>query len=205
MNTEIYLGKSSIFKPTHESAVLSEYGISEPYFINVGTIEPRKQGLTLLESFKHFCLKSIEPVQLVLVGQKGWKTEAFDAALEAHPYRDRIVQTGYVATEHLPVLYTHSKALIYPSEYEGFGLPIVEALACGTAVIAADNSSLREIGEGSALFFPTGDAQALCERMEDVFAIQEDQSGQYLQQAAKFDWEHTARKFWEKAANVVRG
>ncbi|MEL7426860.1 MAG: glycosyltransferase family 1 protein [Bacteroidota bacterium] len=204
-NTAIYLGKSSIFKPTHDSAVLNDYRITEPYFINVGTIEPRKQGLTLLEAFKRFCLKTDKQVQLVLVGQKGWKTEVFDAALAEHPFRDRIVQTGYAATAHLPVLYTHSEALIYPSEYEGFGLPIVEALACGTAVVAADNSSLREIGEGSALFFPTGDALALSEKMQEVYENKEDFSEKHMAQAAKFDWEHTARKFWQECESVVKG
>ncbi|MEO0725259.1 MAG: glycosyltransferase family 1 protein [Bacteroidota bacterium] len=204
-NTAIYLGKSTIFKPTPNSAVLTNYGIAEPYFINVGTIEPRKQGLTLLAAFKHFCLKADKPVQLVLVGQKGWKTEAFDAALAEHPFKDRIIQTGHVATAHLPVLYTHSRALIYPSEYEGFGLPIVEALACGTAVIAADNSSLREIGEGSALFFPTGDTLALSEKMQEIYETKIDSSEKYIAQAAKFDWEHTARKFWEECEKVVQG
>ncbi len=204
-NTAIYLGKSPIYKPVYQSGVLQEYGIDKPYFLNVGTIEPRKQGVTLLESFKLFCLKKQQPYLLVLVGQKGWKTEAFDAALEQHPYKDRIIQTGYVPLEHLPILYTHAQALIYPSEYEGFGLPIIEALACGTAVIAADNSSLREIGEGSAHFFPTGDATALSKMMSEVITETDDHSAAYQQHAAQYDWEHTARRFWEETEKVVKG
>ena len=204
-NTAIYLGKSPIFKPTHQPEIIASYGITEPYFLNVGTIEPRKQGLTLLESFKQFCLKNKTPVLLVIVGQKGWKTEAFEEALTQHPYKDRIIQTGYVPAEHLPVLYTHAEALIYPSEYEGFGLPIVEALACGTAVIAADNSSLREIGEGSAQFFPTGDVAALCTRMEEIIEMEEDLSTKYTEHAAQFNWERTAQEFWTQIEKIVRG
>lgn len=201
--TAIYLGRGEAFKPTRDQSILDHYKLSEPYFITVGTIEPRKQLNTLLEAFKTFCSNNDSVVNLLIVGQKGWKTERFEEALANHPFKNRIRVTGYVPGNHLPVLYTHSQALIYPSEYEGFGLPIVEALACGTAVITADNSSLREIGEGSALFFPTADAAALANCMEKILRVPHDKQ-KYIAHAAQFSWDTTARLFWNKVGEMVR-
>ncbi len=200
-STAIYLGRGEAFRPTRNDAVLRQYSLNKPYFISVGTIEPRKQLNTLLESYKTFCLNNNNWINLLIVGQKGWKTEEFDEALASHPFRDRIALSGYVPADHLPILYTHSQALIYPSEYEGFGLPIIEALACGTAVITADNSSLREIGEGSALFFPTGDAQALAQCMKEALATAYD-SKKFIEHAARFSWGNTAQLFWQKVEEV---
>lgn len=203
-NTAIHLGRGVAFKSTQDPSILTQYQLEQPYFINVGTIEPRKQLTTLLKAFKTFCLSKSSRFQLLIVGQRGWKTEEFDEALDQHPFRDRIVLSGYVPAEHLPILYTHAEALIYPSEYEGFGLPLIEAFACGTAVITAENSSLKEIGEGSALFFPTGDAEALAACMEKILK-QENRTEEYLTHAAKFSWDSTAKRFWQKVTELVEG
>jgi glycosyltransferase involved in cell wall biosynthesis len=158
-------------------------------------VEPRKNLLTLLTAFKLFCLKNpTSNQQLILVGELGWKAEALVQALENHPFRARIIRLGYVDFADLPILYTHSKALIYPSEYEGFGLPIIEALACGTPVIAAKNSSLVEIGEGAAIFFPTHDAQALSEKMARVIA-QPPSKELLILHATQFSWTACASGF----------
>lgn len=201
-STAIYLGRGEAFKPTRDQSILAQYQLTEPYFISVGTIEPRKQLDTLLEAYKTFCLQNDNAAKLLIVGQRGWKTERFDEALDNHPFRDRIVLSGYVPADHLPILYTQSEALIYPSEYEGFGLPIIEALACGTAVITASNSSLQEIGEGSALFFPTGDAQVLAQCMENVLKTEHD-SKKFIEHAARFSWENTAQLFWQKVEEIA--
>lgn len=133
----------------------AQYEITEPYFLFVGTIEPRKNLTFFLGAYRRFRERFPARVQLVIIGQKGWKSETFFGALEQHPYRDDIVLTGYVPLELLGQAYTHALALVYPSIYEGFGFPVVEALACGTNVICPDNSSLPEVGGDLAYYYPT--------------------------------------------------
>ncbi|PSR12083.1 MAG: hypothetical protein DA408_14380 [Bacteroidetes bacterium] len=186
--SHVYLGRHAAFKPTCNAARIAELGIKLPYFLNVGTLEPRKNLLTLLAAFELFCLKNAgSNQQLILVGELGWKAEPLVQTLDNHPFKTRIQRLGYVKFTDLPILYTHSQALIYPSEYEGFGLPIIEALACGTPVIAAQNSSLAEIGEGAVVFFPTHDAQALSEEMEQVVR-QPPPKEPLIEHAAQFSW-----------------
>ena len=202
----IHLGKHSSFKPTQQADRLKQLGIHSPYFMYVGTIEPRKNLLTLLKSFEIFCTDN-KAVDLVIVGQLGWKSEAFKAALKNHPFRDRIHLTGFVAFSDLPILYTHSIALIYPSEYEGFGLPIIEALACGTQVIAAHNSSLIEIGEEAAIFFETHNSKDLCEKMlyaQDVnMKFSEKEFNKRIKHATKFSWNRCAELFLKKVSEII--
>lgn len=201
----LYLGKHSEFRPTKNPARLKELGITKPYFIYVGTIEPRKNLELLLKAFATFCLESKEQdIELVFAGQMGWKSAGFQEALAKHPYRDKIKLLGFVAFLDLPILYTHAIALVYPSKYEGFGLPIIEALACGTDVITAKNSSLKEIGEGVAFFFETDEVASLVARMEEVFYSEEDRSLKNQQDSEKFSWEQCAHVFWQNVQEVVK-
>lgn len=198
----LYLGKHPSFQPTYNPERVGELGISTPYFLFVGTLEPRKNLVLLLKSFSTFCLKNTA-TDLVIVGQAGWKNQAFVDALANHPYRNRIKILGYVPFADLPVLYTHSTALIYPSQYEGFGLPIVEALACGTSVITAKNSSLAEIGEGAAFFFATHDAADLTAKMHQVNNFEGCRFTANQQHAARFSWESCAASFWTRIEEIT--
>ncbi len=200
----LYLGKNAAFKPTKNIDRINELGITKPYFIYVGTIEPRKNLELLLSSFETFCSNNNQEVELVIAGQMGWKSAGFQQSLAEHPYRNKIKLLGFVAFSDLPILYTHATALIYPSRYEGFGLPIIEALACGTDVITAKNSSLKEIGEGAAFFFKTDDAASLVRRMEEIFCSNEDRSLKNQQHGQKFSWEQCAANFWQKVLEVVK-
>lgn len=151
----IYLGYSDNFRPKEDEKVLIKYNIQQPYFLYVGTIEPRKNLLLLLDAFQHFKSQTGAEYQLVLVGKRGWKSESFFQQLERHPYRKDIVLCGYVAFKELPVFYTMCQRFIYPSIYEGFGLPIVEARACGARCIVARNSSLIEVSGAQSAYFET--------------------------------------------------
>ncbi len=164
----IPLGKGVQFKPSPSREFLDEYDIDAPYWLSVGTIEPRKNLEFLLGVYATFRAMHPARVQLVIVGQRGWKSESFYAALEVHPNRADILLTGFIEKHHLPQAYTHALALIYPSIYEGFGLPIVEALACGTSVICPANSSLTEVGGELAYYFETNDQAGLLQQMQTV-------------------------------------
>lgn len=200
--SHLYLGKHHSFKPVYNKLIINNLQINTPYFLFVGTLEPRKNLLLLLRAFKTFCIKNKASFQLVLVGSMGWKNEELKKVLEAHPYRENIKQLGYVDAAVLPVVYTHAKALIYPSQYEGFGLPIIEAMACGTNVITARNSSLKEIGEEVAFFFNTQDEKDLHQQMEEVIKYPVSKE-LLIAHAEKFSWLDCAKGFIDQCERIV--
>ena len=191
------LGKDSIFVPVNDFEVPAKYGIDQPYFLFVGTIEPRKNLITLLSAFEQYKSRTGESVKLVLVGQKGWKSEPFYEALCRSEYRDEIILPGYVAKADLPYLYSHAMAFVYPSLYEGFGLPVLEAMSCGTPCILSNTSSLPEVGGPDALYFQPKDVATLSDHMASVQEenVRLQMRAAHLKQAAVFNWTRTARLF----------
>jgi len=148
----------------------------------------------------------IQKGKLPVAGGKGWKTESFYEALEAHPFREDILLTGFVDKRHLIELYTHATALVYPSLYEGFGFPILEALSCGSRVICSNNSSLPEVGGDLALYFPPEDEAALLEQMKVALVEGTDDEFRQraLQHAHTFSWEKHAFQFMETIQNAFQ-
>jgi glycosyltransferase involved in cell wall biosynthesis len=184
------------FRPAAEGPeALAEYGIHPPYLLYVGTLEPRKNLPRALRAFARIAA-SYPDCRFVLVGQRGW---SYDDVLResARPeLRARVLLPGYVAEAHLPLLYTHAAAFVYPSLYEGFGFPVVEAMACGTPVITSRSSSLAEIAEGAALVVDPLDEDALMEAMAAVLAdagLRADLRARGLARVAQYSWEQTAR------------
>ncbi|MBP6335124.1 MAG: glycosyltransferase family 4 protein [Bacteroidia bacterium] len=195
----IHPGVREIFKPEENSIVLENYKIQKSYFLFVGTIEPRKNLLTLLEAFRVFKTKSDSSFTLVIAGGNGWKSESFFEKLKDHPFRNDILCLGYVELSELPALYTQAVALIYPSLYEGFGLPIIEAMSCGTPVICADNSSLPEAGGDVAFYFDASDPVALSEQMIRVAGdpnLKKRMQLSMQEHVQRFDWNNFAAEFW---------
>lgn len=196
----IYPGKGKYFKPEINTSVLEKFKIEPPYFLVVGTIEPRKNLLMLLEAYRIFLEKNHNGACLIITGGTGWKSEPFFEALKNHPDKNKIICTGFVEDDELPALYSHAIALIYPSVYEGFGLPIVEAMSCGTPVIAADNSSLKEAGGDGAIYFNSSDPKSLAQNM---FILQNDPvtrstlSKKAILHSEKFNWDIFAKEFWK--------
>lgn len=142
------------------TAVLNYYRIDFPYFVAVATIEPRKNLEALLAAFLQlYASHSIADIGLVLVGQQGWKNSRFTKIIaQARVLGVRIVTTGYVPDTALPALYNGAIAMVMPSLYEGFGMPVLEARYCGAQVVASDVSEIREAGGDGVIYIePTVD------------------------------------------------
>jgi glycosyltransferase involved in cell wall biosynthesis len=165
---KIYPGVRTDFGAEPDYDVIRKYNLTSGYFLFVGTIEPRKGLGTLLEAFRIYKSIAGNNRQLVIAGGKGWKADDFYVQLESHPFRSDIHVIGYIPTNELPSVYKGATALIYPSLYEGFGFPVVEALMFGKPVITSRNSSLTEAGSDLALYFETGQVQQLADQMMDV-------------------------------------
>ncbi|MDH3649383.1 MAG: glycosyltransferase family 4 protein [Saprospiraceae bacterium] len=139
-----------------------------PYFLTVGTIEPRKNHITIIKAFESFCSQN-EDHYLVITGKRGWKSAAFYQHYKRSPCRDRIILTEFVTDEQLTDLYTHSFAFVFASAYEGFGLPILEAMQAGIPLLLSRISSSQEIvQENHALWFDPFDSEKLANQMTDL-------------------------------------
>ena len=193
----ILLGKNGAFKPKSDIGILLRHKINQPYILFVGTLEPRKNLLTLIESFNIFKTQTGLKHQLVLIGKNGWKSAEIIEAIEQSSYNSDIMILGYVSREELPVFYSMAEIFVYPSIYEGFGLPVLEAMACGTPVITSCVSSLPEIGGSAVLYTDPHSVDQLTAHMVRLCSNSEERQkyGRLgLGQSAKFSWEKTARK-----------
>lgn len=192
----VYPGVGAQYRPLpieQVDAFRHKNGLPDKFLLHVGTLQPRKNIPILLEALAR--LKQSD-VHLYLVGGKGWLFDEIFARVVALGLQDQVHFTGYVADEDLPFWYNAATLLIFPSLYEGFGMPIVEAMACGTAVICADSSSLPEAGGTAAVLFDPHDAQGLADRITAVLhnpTQQATMQAEGYNQAQKFSWQQSGQ------------
>jgi glycosyltransferase involved in cell wall biosynthesis len=193
--TTVLLGKDALFRPCEDANVLRRYGIRRPYLLYLGTLEPRKNVATLIRAFDDFKTRTGMPHQLVLAGAMGWKVRSILEAIEHSAFQSEIVVPGFVGRTEKPVLYSMAELFVYPSEYEGFGLPVLEAMACGTPVITSNTSSLPEVG-GSAVHYVSPESADQLSKQISVLCsdpgLRETCRRKGLDQARQFSWEKTA-------------
>lgn len=184
-------------------AVRDTYGIPDgPYLLSVCTLEPRKNIDHVIRCFVRLVKEQkINDLSLVLAGGKGWKDEkifeALDAMRQEQHLKERVVVTGYAPDEDLSPLYSGALAFVYPSLYEGFGLPPLEAMQCGTPVITSNTSSLPEVVGEAGIMLRPHDEDALCAAMLTLYsdgARRAELSSRALERAAQFSWQHCAQR-----------
>ncbi len=207
----IYGGVSRLFRPVSEADVRDEcrrrYSLPDRFLLNVGTIEPRKNLLRLLEAFR---LLSADPRfqhDLVIAGGRGWRDASIQEALASFSRRTRVVVTGRVERAHLPALYSMADVFVHPSLYEGFGLPVVEAMACGTPVVTSNVSSLPEVaGEAALLVDPESveEIAAAIRRLVEDSHLADSLRERGFERARAFSWESAAGKTLEVFGQVVQ-
>jgi glycosyltransferase involved in cell wall biosynthesis len=176
---------------------VARYGISRPYCLHVGTLQPRKNLGVLVEAWERLRAEVGEPAQLLLAGKRGWLYDDLLKSVESRGLGDLVRFADYVEQEDLPALYSGALAFVFPSLYEGFGLPPLEAMSCGTPVLSSNASSLPEVvGDAGLLLDPNEPgawADAVKRVMEDE-GLRESLSRKGLERAAGFTWERCARE-----------
>lgn len=192
----VYNGVDAAFRPLPDDQVADfrvRRGLPQRFILFVGTLEPRKNVMRLLKAYAR--LSPGRP-PLLLVGGRGWLYDELFSAVERLHLSDEVCFVGYVPAEDLPWWYNAATLFVYPSLYEGFGLPPLEAMACGTPVIASTASALPEVvGQAGILVSPT-DTEALAAAMEQVLAdgdLRARMRAAGLAQARRFSWQQTAR------------
>lgn len=178
------------------AAVRARYGLHRPYVLSVATAEPRKNLIRLVEAYASCAATLPDPPLLAVVGAAGWLSERLWGRLRELAAQGRARITGYVPRADLPVLYAGAAAFAYPSLYEGFGLPVLEALACGTPVLTSDRSALPETAGDAALLVDPTSVDALARGLIRLLtdpSLAATLRARGPAQAARFSWEHTAR------------
>lgn len=195
----VYLGVDASFRPLRDNASLeavrAKYGLPDRFVLYVGTIEPRKGLDTLLIAYA--MLADEIPQDLVIAGKLGWYTRPLFQLIEAYRLKQRVHFIGYVADDDLPKLYNLATLFVYPSRYEGFGLPPLEAMACGVPVICSNVASLPEVAGDAAWLVPPDAPEVLAAAMRQVLEneqLQDMMRTKGLERARNFTWEETARR-----------
>jgi len=182
--------------PQRVAEVRAHYHLPERYVLAVGTIEPRKNLSRLVDACGSLFDRGLAD-GLVVVGSRGWLVDEFDAHLAASPWRDRVILPGFVQEADLPAVYAGALITAQPSLYEGFGLPVLEAMACGSPVCSSSSSSLPEVGGPAARYFGPTSVEEMTTVLAEVASdetLRQQMVDAGLERAALLSWERTARE-----------
>ncbi len=208
----IYEAAEEKFKKLNENEIdrslLEKYKITKKFILSVGTIEPRKNYATLIKAFNLLkCLDKDFEYQLVIVGRTGWLSETAYNEFENSPYKNDIIFTSRISDNELIHIYNMAEIFVYPSIFEGFGLPVIEAMQCGLPVAASNVSSIPEIVEEKEFLFNPADEEDIAEKINKLLKLlkkdkeQKERLSQVaIKNASKFSWRQTA----EKTLNVYK-
>ena len=192
--------------PAEVERLLAPYKLPEDYLLFVGTIEPRKNMPNLLKAYALLREQNLDTPRLVLGGQPGWHVEQELKTLDTYNLHQHITWIQGVPAEVLPALYNGAQMLLLPSLHEGFGLPAVEAMACGTPVIVTKNGSVPEVvGEAGLYIDPMEpeDMATTIQRLLDDSVLQAQLIEAGLAQAATFSWQRTAQIAWSMYQHII--
>jgi glycosyltransferase involved in cell wall biosynthesis len=181
--------------PRNEGA-LEKFGIRKPYILNVGTVEPRKNQTGLVHAYR-VAEGRLRDYSLVIAGTSGWGAEELAAIIDMLGIKDRVILTGRLSSEDLAALYSQAAIFAFPSLYEGFGIPLLEAMAFGIPSISGNCEALKEVGGGAALYVEPKDAGAIAEGLIGLVndgGLRRQLAMAGPARAAQFSWESTAAR-----------
>lgn len=204
----VYPGISQEFTRQNDEEIIrlkQKYGLLNEYILSVGTIEPRKNIKRVIRAFESYLSHPLiaalkKPVELVIAGNPGWDNTLFSD--------NKYIKTlGYVTPSDLPALYSGASLFIYPSLYEGFGLPVLEAMACGVPVISSSRGSLKEVASDSAILVDPESEEDIASKMVQIFidaTLRSELITKGTKQAAFFTWDKAARKILSVYENLLK-
>lgn len=199
----VYNGVKQVFQPVSEedkAATKNKYTDGKEYFVYAGAVHPRKNLVTLLKAFSVFKKRQRTNMKLILAGRLAWKYESFEKDLRSYKYRDDVVMTGYVEENELVKIIGAAYAMVYPSLFEGFGVPVLEAMRCEVPVITSANSAMQEIAGDAALY---ADVTSPADIANQLMLLYKDeklrkeliQKGRII--AREYTWDQTAGLLWQ--------
>lgn len=214
----VYPGRDEILAPIDDPAILTavqaRHGLTQPYLLYVGTLHPRKNLVRLVEAFGLLVRPPaddapppIANLQLVLAGQKGWLYDEVVTQIRNLDLTEQVHLTGYVPEEDLATLLSGAQAFVYPSLYEGFGIPVLEAMACGTPVICSNVSSLPEVAGDAAIQVDPMDIEALAQALRDVLlddGLRLKLVERGYRQVRRFSWRRSADETMQVFEDVAK-
>lgn len=208
--TVVYNGVKPVFTPIGyaEKDVVKE-GLTggAEYFLYAGALQPRKNLVNLLKAFSVFKRRLQSSMKLVLVGRLAWKNDEFVELLKTYKHRDDVVLTGYLEEGELANLMASAYAFVYPSLFEGFGVPVAEAMRCGVPVLTSKASAMEEISEGAALYFDPQNVDDMADKLMRIYKDERERNGlieKGLVVSSKYSWQKTAEEVW-KSIDSVKG
>lgn len=194
-------------KEEEKQATKNKYAEGEEYFLFTGGIHPRKNVMALLKAFSVFKKWQKSNMKLLIAGRMAWQYENFEEKLSSYKYRSDVKLLGYIETDELAKITASAYAAVYPSLWEGFGVPILEAMQSGTPIVTGNNSSLPEIGGDAALYTDVSQPEEIAKQMMLLYKDENLRSKQIEKgyaQAAKFSWEKTAALMWEQIISISK-
>jgi glycosyltransferase involved in cell wall biosynthesis len=181
-------------------AIKNKYTEGREYFVYTGAIHPRKNLMSLLKAFSVFKKRQKTNMKLMLVGRLALKYESFTLSLKSYKYRDDVVMTGYVSEDELVKITGAAYGMIYPSLWEGFGVPVLEAMQCDVPVITSINSAMQEIAKDAALYINPASHTDMADKMMLLYK-DENLRNELIQKGSEtvkeYTWESTAIKLWQ--------
>jgi len=187
------------YKPISEQQAIekikNKYNITSNYFFYIGRLEQKKNTPNLVRAFNIFKKTDSHDYQLVLAGPDGYGIEEINNIINTSNLSDQVIRLGWIANENLPYLMNGAKAFVFPSAYEGFGIPIIEAMACGTPVITSNFGAMKEVAGNAALLVDSNnpnDIAAAMHKLVDDDTLREQKIGQGFERIKDFSWSKTA-------------
>jgi glycosyltransferase involved in cell wall biosynthesis len=205
----VYNGANEKYKPLSEPErieVKIKYSNSCDYFLFVGSLHPRKNLKSLIIAFGEFKTKVKSDIKLLIVGDKYWGNKEMQTAFEKNPVRDDIIFTGRLNDDELKSVYGAAYALCYVSIFEGFGIPVVEAMYCDVPVITSNTSSMPETGGNAVLLADPFSVESISYALEKIYSdsvFRSDLIEKGKMQRQKFSWQKSADKLWESISMVL--
>jgi glycosyltransferase involved in cell wall biosynthesis len=199
----VYNGVRTIFSPTGEdkkTAVKNKFTEGKEFFLYAGSVHPRKNLVNLLKAYSIFKKRLQSGLKLVICGRLAWKNETFLEDLASYKYRDDVIMTGYLPDKELTELMGAAYAFVYPSLYEGFGMPVLEAMRAGIPVITSTHSAMEEICGDAALYADPASPASIAEKMMLIYkdeGLKNKLVDKGRSRQAQFSWDKTADQIWE--------